>query len=71
MSKKILIISYTFPPSSKVGGRRWVKFAKYFVKNNNDVRIITSKNKNESGWLKDYDYLKPRITEISFNYPII
>ena len=69
MSKKILIISYTFPPSSKVGGRRWVKFAKYFVKNNNDVRIITSKNKNESGWLKDYDYLKPRITEISFNYP--
>ena len=69
MSKKILIISYTFPPSSKVGGRRWVKFAKYFVKNNYDVRIITSKNKNEYGWLTDYDLLKSRITEISFNYP--
>lgn len=69
MSKKILIISYTFPPSNKIGGRRWVKFAKYFVKNNNDVRVITSKNKYMSGWLKDYDYLKTRITEISFNYP--
>ena len=69
MSKKILIISYTFPPSNKIGGRRWVKFAKYFVKNNNDVRVITSKNKHMSGWLKDYDYLKTRTTEISFNYP--
>ena len=69
MSKKILIISYSFPPSRKVGGRRWVKFAKYFVKSNNDVRIITSKNKNESGWIRDYNYLKSRITEISFNYP--
>ena len=69
MSKKILIISYTFPPSNQIGGRRWAKFAKYFLKNKNDVWIITSKNKNQFGWPNDHKYLKSRITKISFNYP--
>lgn len=69
MPKKILIISYTFPPSSKIGGRRWVKFAKYFIKNGCDVKVITSKNKNEFGWPNDYEFIKSSICEISFNYP--
>ena len=58
MSKKVLIISYTYPPSNKIGGRRWAKFAKYFLKNKNDVWIITSKNKNQFGWPNDHKYLK-------------
>jgi len=69
MSKKVLIISYTFPPSNKIGGRRWVKFAKYFIKNGLDVQVITSKNTPKNGWIKDLEYVKSNIQEISFNYP--
>ena len=69
MPKKILIISYTFPPSNKIGGRRWVKFAKYFVKDGLDVQVITSKNIPENGWMKDLEYIKSNIHEISFKYP--
>jgi glycosyltransferase involved in cell wall biosynthesis len=69
LTKKILIISYSFPPSNKIGGRRWVKFSKYLTKNGFDVQVITSKNKNENAWLDDLTYLKNKIDSISFNYP--
>lgn len=64
-----MIICYSFAPSNKIGGRRWVKFSKYFVKNGLDVQVITSKNKNENAWLDDLTYLKNKIDSISFNYP--
>ncbi len=52
--RKVLIISYTFPPSPGIGGRRWAKFAKY-LSDNNEVFVLTTKDNSEkvSPWNKD------------------
>ncbi len=42
MSKKVLIVSYTFPPSQHVGGRRWSKMAFHLAKAGNEVHVITA-----------------------------
>mgnify|MGYP000035104507 FL=1 len=69
MNKKVLIISYFFPPSNKIGGRRWGKFSKFFIHNNLDVQVLTSKNNDENGWISDLKYLGNKVDQISFNYP--
>ena len=55
MAKKVLIISYTFPPFPGIGGRRWVKFAKYLSKTGNHINVIACQNafKVKSEWEKD------------------
>lgn len=42
MKIKVLIISYIFPPSKEVGGRRWSKFAKSLNELGIEVHLITS-----------------------------
>jgi glycosyltransferase involved in cell wall biosynthesis len=42
--KKILIITYYWPPSGGSGVQRWVKFVKYLVKNGWDPIIYTPEN---------------------------
>ena len=42
--KKVLIISYYWPPNSGSGVQRWLKFSKYLKKNNWDPIIVTPKN---------------------------
>jgi len=69
MQKRLLVISYTFPPSNKVGGRRWSKFSKYLIKSNIDVRILTSYNNIGEQWEQDLLDLKDKIDFINFNYP--
>tara|TARA_B100000768_G_scaffold103512_1_gene96229 strand:+ start:1054 stop:2292 length:1239 start_codon:yes stop_codon:yes gene_type:complete len=66
MQNKLLVISYTFPPSNKVGGRRWSKFSKYLIKNNVDVRILTSSDNSGEEITTDFENLKD---QIDFNYP--
>ena len=67
MKKKVLVISYTFHPSNQIGGRRWTKFVRLFLKHHNiDVKIITSKyNKVE---VTVNDIPSSLIEKISFNY---
>ena len=67
MKKKVLVISYTFHPSNEIGGRRWTKFVRLFLKHHNiDVKIITSKyNKVE---VTVNDIPSSLIEKISFNY---
>lgn len=66
MQKKLLVISYTFPPSNKVGGRRWSKFSKYLIKSNVDVKILTSTDNIGEEPTYDFKNLKD---QIDFNYP--
>ena len=42
--KKVLIISYYWPPNSGSGVQRWLKFSKFLKKNNWDPIIVTPKN---------------------------
>lgn len=42
--KKILIISYYWPPNTGSGVQRWLKFSKYLKKNNWDPIIVTPEN---------------------------
>ena len=70
MPKKILIVSYTFPPTHGIGGRRWAKFAKYLSRLGYDINVLCSENtsKEESVWTKDTEGLK--ITTLPFNFPL-
>lgn len=54
-SKKILIVSFTFPPYSGIGGRRWAKFAKYLTKAGHKVEVIAGKASMEkrSPWINE------------------
>lgn len=38
----ITIVSYTFPPSKAIGGRRWAKFAQQFSKKGIKVTVVTT-----------------------------
>ena len=66
MKKKVLVISYTFHPSNQIGGRRWTKFVRLFLKHHEiDVKVITSKyNKGE---VTENEIPYSSIEKISFN----
>ena len=39
--KKVLIISYNFPPKSGISSRRWVKLAKELTRSGVECHVIT------------------------------
>jgi hypothetical protein len=53
--KKILVICFSFPPFRGIGGRRWAKFAKYLVKKDHELFVISARNDNSeiSEWIED------------------
>ncbi|MBP7808280.1 MAG: glycosyltransferase [Bacteroidia bacterium] len=69
MPKKLLIVSYVFPPTAGIGGRRWAKFAKYLKRKGYDLTILTSENvsKSVSEWVDDVKDLK--IETLPFRFP--
>jgi len=75
MPEKILIISYVFPPSKGIGGRRWAKIAKHWHQQGNDVEVIAGFNKNDNGGPWDIDVTalikKNKIHYIADDYPKI
>ena len=42
--KKVLIITYYWPPSGGAGVQRWLKFIKYLPKNNWNPTVFTVRN---------------------------
>ncbi len=44
-NKKLLLVSFSFAPSAKVGGKRFSILSYYFTKQNYDVSVLTVKNK--------------------------
>ena len=39
--KKILIITYYWPPSGGAGVQRWLKLTKYLATKNTEIHVIT------------------------------
>lgn len=70
--KKVLIISYTFPPAPGIGGRRWAKFGKYLLQKNIDVSIVAAENQlhpKTSSWVNDISHYSNNISYLSSGYP--
>lgn len=56
----ILIICWDFPPKRAIGGRRWAKFAKYLLKLDYNISVISNwpKNKQTIQWIDAESYSK-------------
>jgi len=65
MSKKIILISYFFPPSNEIGGRRWGKFANYLAKKGHDVFVICAPRPSIESDL----HSNIHVTELAIKYP--
>ncbi|HET7817873.1 MAG TPA: hypothetical protein VFL70_01060 [Bacteroidia bacterium] len=49
------IVSYTFPPSNEIGGRRWAKFSQQLARAGHEVTVICTNNLVASEWYeKEY-----------------
>jgi hypothetical protein len=55
--KRILIVAYSFPPQGGIGGRRWAKFAKQFVRSGIEVEVISADMpaETDSSWKADVE----------------
>lgn len=68
----LLLISYTFPPNTGIGGRRWAKFVKYFLKNGIGINVISTKSHSlNSEWKEDIKDLKSKVLYLDTDYPEI
>ncbi|MCF8422793.1 MAG: hypothetical protein K9H41_00470 [Bacteroidia bacterium] len=73
-SKQILLISYTFPPSAGIGGRRWAKFAKYLSRLGYYVHVIYApiNTADKSLWIDDIiDNENIKLYPVKSSYPSI
>jgi glycosyltransferase involved in cell wall biosynthesis len=68
--KKVLVVSYTFPPYPGIGGRRWAKFAKQLAQKY-EVHVICAENpfKEISQWSKDVQLTNIKIHPLPIKYP--
>lgn len=69
--RKILLLSYTFPPTPGIGGRRWAKFCKFLTKENIEFHVIHSNKSSYGGdfWRNDVENNPNIITyPISFKF---
>lgn len=46
------IVSYTFPPSKEIGGRRWAKFSQQLAKKGHQVSVVCSGDTLNQEWYK-------------------
>jgi glycosyltransferase involved in cell wall biosynthesis len=68
ISLKITIVTYTFPPSNEIGGRRWAKLSQYLSKLGHDVGVICSDYGVDNKWY-DSDFKDIDINTLPKNYP--
>ncbi len=56
------IVSYTFPPSKEIGGRRWAKFSQQLSRLGHKVTVVCANNKIDNNWYeKDFAGIDVRI----------
>lgn len=63
-----VIVSYTFPPSKEIGGRRWAKFSQHLVKAGHVVTVVTSQNASNLEANKR-EFPNTRIIQVPKRYP--
>jgi len=63
-----MIVSYTFPPSTDVGGRRWSKFIHYLKDLDYNITLLTKKPEEEINFFESHKYLN-RVEFFKDNYP--
>lgn len=71
MSKKVLLVCYEFPPNTGIGGRKWAFLAKYLVREDIELHVLTKENKNleDFAWGLDLHEVKKHFFKA--NYPTI
>lgn len=71
MPKHLLIVSFVFPPSSGIGGRRWAKFSKSLFRKGYNIRIISNTiwKTEQSNWNHDVKDFEEKILRIPSGYP--
>lgn len=56
------IVSYSFPPSKDIGGRRWAKFSQQLAKRGHEVTVICANNFFDQEWYeKEFPGVKVRV----------
>lgn len=56
------IVSYTFPPSNEIGGRRWAKFSKHLSQKGNEVTVIcANKFVDRELYKKDFSGIEVKV----------
>ena len=70
MSKKVLLVCYEFPPNTGIGGRKWAFLAKYLVREDIELHVLTKENKNleDFAWGLDLHEVKKHFLEIISTY---
>jgi len=63
-----VIVSYTFPPSREIGGRRWGKFSKYIYKEGHSVTVVCAENKADKDFYR-INYQGIEIIKLPKYYP--
>lgn len=71
MPKKLIIVSFVFPPASGIGGRRWAKFSKHLYRNGYDFKVIANKiwKTEQSNWDHDVEKFHDRVKRVASGYP--
>jgi glycosyltransferase involved in cell wall biosynthesis len=72
--KKIILVSYIFPPFPGIGGRRWAKFAKYLARKNYELFVICAEIPfdENSLWEKDVSSEQNiHVTSLPARYPAV
>ena len=69
--RKVLLVSYIFPPFPGVGGRRWAKFSRELAKRDYEVFVVATQNpfKTESQWMEDIRHDRIHVEYIPMGFP--
>ncbi len=63
-----VIVSYVFPPSNEIGGRRWAKFSQEISTKGHKVTVVSTREKVDASWYKN-NFSPIKFKLISKNYP--
>ena len=47
------IVSYTFPPSKEIGGRRWAKFSQHLSRLGHEVTVVCANKSTDINWYRE------------------